>query len=207
MNNYPNPANYPSPGFDQPILSPDVDPDAGDLVSASFNADWIPALEGAMSTLTQPAAWVGTDDEKKLAMARAITLRAILAGAEVGTVPAPYWDTPEDADDEAPKDDQVWYGRMEGTTFVEDVGIWVITGFIAYSGQIGAAIAFKTFAPKFALAWKTGGIVGAIRVFIDGVDSGLLDTHSDTEGVLEQDFVGDPDLDEHDILQIVESLP
>lgn len=128
------------------------------------------------------------------------------AGCSVG-VPAPYWDTPEDADDEAPPDEQVWYGRMEGTTFVEDVSIWVITGFIAYSGNIGGAIAFKTFAPRFVLAWKQDGIAGAIRVFIDGVDNGLLDTNNATAGVVEHDYVGDPALEEHDILMVLESLP
>lgn len=126
---------------------------------------------------------------------------------EADDVPAPYWDDPEDADDELPAEEQIWYGRMEGTTFVEDVAIWVITGFIAYSGDIGAAIAFKTFAPRFVLAWKQDGIAGAVRVFIDGVDNGLLDTNSPTPGIIEKDFVGDPEIEEHDILMVLESLP
>lgn len=121
--------------------------------------------------------------------------------------PAPYWDTPEDVDSEEPPETQPWYGKMEGTTFVEDIGIWAITGFIAYSGQIGAAIAFKTFAPRFVLAWKQDGIAGAIRVFIDGVDNGLLDTNGIGEAIIEKDYIGDPDLDEHDILMVLESVP
>jgi hypothetical protein len=120
-------------------------------------------------------------------------------------VPAPYWDNPEDVDDEEPPDEQPWYGKMEGLDFVEEIGIWAITGFIAYSGQIGAAIAFKTFAPKFALAWKRGGVAAAIEVFVDGVSTGELEIGSG-EGIVEQNFIGDPELEEHDIRVVLNSV-
>lgn len=171
--------------------------------------DWVGLLLGAVKELTYEYNWYqwGALTTAEAAEAfKDIVTEAPYNLIEGGT-PAPYWDTPEDADDQEPADEQPWYGKMEGTTFVEDVGIWVITGFIAYSGQIGAAIAFKTFAPRFVLAWKQDGIAGAIRVFIDGVDNGLLDTYSDTPGVIEANYIGDPDLEEHDILMVLESVP
>lgn len=136
---------------------------------------------------------------------RAIVWEYFDASCGAGEVPAPYWDNPEDVDDEATPEEQPWYGRVEGLDFVEEIGIWAITGFIAYSGNIGAAIAFKTFAPKFALAWKRGGVAAAVRVFIDGVDTGTLEIGSG-EGIVEHDYIGDPDLDEHDIMVVLESV-
>lgn len=127
------------------------------------------------------------------------------SGCEV--VPAPYYDDPESADDAETTDEQPWYGEMEGLTFTENVAIWGITGFIAYSGQIGAAIAFKTFAPKFVLAWRKSGVGGAIRVFIDGIDQGLLDTYDPAGGVLEVPFDAGEAGVEHEIIQVLESVP
>jgi len=84
----------------------------------------------------------------------------------VSDVPAPYWDTSEDADDEASAESQTWYGEVTDAEadpaeleFVENVGIWVITGFIAYSGQVAAAIYFHSIAPRFVLAWRRGDVV------------------------------------------------
>lgn len=122
-------------------------------------------------------------------------------------VPAPYWDNAEDVDDEEPNSIQQWFGEMQGLDFVPQVGIIAITGFLMYSGQIGAAIKFVTFAPSFALAWKKDGVGGAIRVFVDEVDMGLLDTEGDPSEIIEKTFIGDPDLGSHVILQILEALP
>jgi len=125
------------------------------------------------------------------------------------TVPAPYWDDETDVDAEEPVEDQAWYGEAAGEplTFVERVGIWVITGFIAYSGQIGAAITFTTIAPRFVLAWKTGDLGGIIRIVIDSADAGTVDTYSASPGLLERDFVGDPEVENHTVLQVLESVP
>jgi hypothetical protein len=196
----------PVPSFRAPVPAPDVEPTDAPLVSVCFNYQWLPYVLGALTQLTLWSTWAGMDEEAPaLAMRRGASLIEAFALAydnaacPTDMVPAPYWEDAEDSDDEAPADAQVWYGKMEGTTFVEDIGIWAITGFIVYSGNIGAAIAFKAFAPRFVLAWKQDGIAGAIRVFIDGVDNGLLDTNGDPDVIVEKDYV--------DILMVLESVP
>lgn len=121
-------------------------------------------------------------------------------------IPTPYWDEATDLDDEESEETQSWYGIFDGT-FQETVENFVIAGFIAYSGQIGAAITFLTLAPRFRLAWKTGDLGGIIRVIIDGADAGTVDTFSATEGVLEKDYVGDPTETNHTIMMVLEELP
>ena len=128
-----------------------------------------------------------------------------LHSADLQETPTPFWDTPQDSDDELPADEQPWYGIFDGS-FHETLENFVIAGFIAASVQVGAAITFLTIAPKFRLAWKTGDVGGIIRIFIDSADAGTVDTYSASPGVLEKDFVGDPDNDEHLILMVLESL-
>jgi len=121
-------------------------------------------------------------------------------------VPTPFWDDATDLDDQEPAGEQQWYGIFDGT-FQETVENFVIAGFIAYSGQVGAAITFLTLAPRFRLAWKTGNLGGIIRVIIDGADAGTVDTFAATEGVLEKDYVTDPANTEHSILMVLEDVP
>jgi len=133
---------------------------------------------------------------------------ASLAESEllIGYASAPYWDDAESLDDELPEDQQPWYGLMQDTTFVENLAIWGISAFIAYSGQLGAAIQFLTFAPKFVLQWKKSGIGGAIRVFIDGIDNGLIDTYDTAGGIVEASYTPTVSAS-HTILQVLESIP
>jgi len=119
-------------------------------------------------------------------------------------VPTPYWDDEDNADDEEPVDTQTWYGIFDGT-FRETVENFVIAGFVAYGAGIGAAITFLTIAPQFRLAWKSGNLGGVIRIFIDARDMGTVDTHAATDGIIEQIFVGDPNLATHEVLMYLES--
>jgi len=171
--------------------------------------DWAQLILGSVQPLIFAYNWYewGTLTPEEAAEAFKLIVDNAPYNLIAGGTPAPYWDNPEDVDDQEPPDEQPWYGEMDGVTFVESIGIWAITGFIAYSGQIGAAIAFKTFAPRFVLAWKRDGIAGAIRVFVDGVDNGLLDTNGAPDTIIEHDYVGDPELEEHDILLVLESVP
>lgn len=121
-------------------------------------------------------------------------------------VPTPYWDEATDLDDTAPAETQTWYGIFDGT-FQETVENFVIAGFIAATGEIGGAVFFLTIAPKFRLAWKTGDLGGIIRVFVDAADMGTVDTYSATEGVLEKDYIGDPEVSEHEVMMVLEELP
>lgn len=176
------------------------------------SADYTGALLGALQPLTKAYNWyqwgVMTPQEAAdawydiIADAEAQNYEAI---CDPG-IPTPYWDDVTDLDDSEPPQEQQWYGIFDGT-FQETIENFVIAGFIAYSGQVGAAVTFLTLAPQFRLAWKTGDLGGIIRVIIDGADAGTVNTFATEEGVLERDYVGDPDEDEHRILMVLESVP
>lgn len=206
-NSYPNPDSYPAPSFKYPIPLPDVPPDEGDLLLVAYNPAWQPALMGAVAQLELPSTWQGDHDQVITALNEVSLLKWMLT-EPAGTqgVPTPYWDDQSDLDDQENPEEQQWYGIFDGT-FQETVENFIIAGFIAYSGQIGAAITFLTLAPRFRLAWKTGDLGGIVRVIIDGADAGTVDTFSATDGIIEQDFVGDPEEENHSILMYLESVP
>lgn len=174
--------------------------------------DYVGQLLGALHPLTKAYNWYYWGEMSPQEAADA--WYDIIAEAEEANfeaicdpgIPTPYWDDVADLDDQEQPIDQAWYGIFDGT-FQETVENFVIAGFIAYSGQIGAAVSFLTIAPRFRLAWKTGDLGGIIRVIIDGADVGTVDTFSAVEGVIEQDYVGDPELEEHQILYYLESVP
>lgn len=123
-------------------------------------------------------------------------------------VPTPFWDEGQDVDDQESAETQTWYGEVDDPgvpadeiSFVENAGIWVITGFIAYSGQIGAAIFFHTIAPSFVLAWHRGDVGEIWRIIVDSADFGTVNTAS----AAENDVVQKPILageGEHDIVLV-----
>jgi len=166
-------------------------------------------VDGALSELASPYNYEqsGTLTPEETAEYMAAMLVDFgLDPCSADTVPTPYWDDQSDLEDQEDTDEQQWYGIFDGT-FQETIENFIIAGFIAYSGQIGAAITFLTLAPRFRLAWKTGNLGGIIRVFIDGADNGTVDTFSATDGVLEKDFIGDPEVENHEILMVLESAP
>lgn len=175
--------------------------------------DYVGQLLGALYPLTQAYNWYFWGEMTPQEAADA--WYEIIAEAEERNfeaicddgVPTPYWDDVADLDDSLPPSEQIWYGTYDGTTFTETVENWVLAGFVAYAGGIGAAIKFLTIAPAFRLAWKKGDVGGIIRVFIDGADAGTVNTYSPTEGVIERDYVGDPDEEEHEIIMVLEELP
>jgi len=191
--------------FQEAVNPPLFAPDEGVQHQTRFALEWLPYLLGAASQLEMFTAWKGTPEEQQLAVDRASMLKDMLYRGG-GEIPTPYWDETSDLDDQESPAEQPWYGIFDGE-FHETIENFVIAGFLAYSGQIGAAVTFLTIAPKFRLAWKTGDFGGVIRVFIDALDAGTVDTYSDVEGTLEKDFTGDPDLDEHRILMVLESVP
>lgn len=169
---------------------------------------------GAVSALTSPHNWYrnGELTQQEAADAFADIMDTAYALSEVGAscpsgVPTPFWDTVTDSDDEYPPGELTpWYGVAIVTyasppevTFIEQLGIWTIAGFIAYSGQIGGAIAFLTIAPQFVIAFKTGDVGALIDLIVDSSRVGRYDTHSDTPGILRVPVHGDPDLEEHQI--------
>lgn len=221
-NFYPNGFNYPEPSFPQALTPPAVDPDDPDLemILVEYNPEWIEVLMAACDQLLQYAAWEGDHDAKILAVNRASNLKWILQNpAEVGErdYPAPYWDSEEDVDDEAPIEEQTWYGEVTNPTapaneltFVENAVIWIITGFIALvlspalPAGVAAGLAFRTLATRFTLAFRRGDIIEQIRIIIDAKDYGTVDTSTVAEGgIIEVNVDGLDEADFHDILLVV----
>lgn len=206
MNAYPNDGNYPLPSFDQPVQSPDVDPNAGDLVSASFNAAWIPVLEGALSALMLPSTWEGTDSDKILAIQRAAILRELLSTAAPAEVPAPYWEDAISADDQMPEDTQIWYGYVSEGNFIEDAGVFLISNFLAATVSEKAAVLYATHQRKIRLAFLDGGEGNVVRVYANDILAAVVEMFGTGE-VREIDVITGYVDDAVEILQVLDTVP
>lgn len=194
-----------------------------DLACRTFrvpaNDEWLGVLMGAVELLTHDYAWYNWGElsiEDTVDAWYAIVQQSYAESfAETcPTVPAPYWDTSDDVDDSLPDDSESWYGEVtdpdaapDELDFVENAAIWLFTGFIAYSGNIGAAIFFHTIAPKFVLAFKKGDVRQIIRIVIDAVDYGTVDTDDYADEIITQVVVGDPEIEGHDITLVQMALP
>ncbi len=222
QNALPLPGNFGEVSFPQELIPPDVDPNDPDLemILVEYNPAWTKVLMAACDQMTQFPSWQGDSDEKKLAVNRAILLKIQLQQpVEVGErdMPAPYWDSDEDVDDEEPVETQEWYGMVtnpsapaDELTFVEDATIWIISAFIALvlapalPAGVAAGLAFRTLATRFTLAFRRGDIIEQIRIIIDAKDYGLVDTSTVSEGeIIELQVNGLDDADFHDILLVV----
>jgi len=181
-------------GFPTPNAPPDL---IGCRVFAiPSDEEWFALFMAAVERLTQEWAWYknGTMTQAEAAAAWSdIIDRAYevsLTGQCGETVPTPYWDegTADDADDTEDVLMQVWYGQIVTTSsllmsedvelsFLDNVGIWLIAGFIAYAGMPAAAIAFVPVARRFVLYFKmspTGAIVNILADFLHIAD---IDTY------------------------------
>jgi len=219
--NYPNGFNYPEPSFPQALTPPAVDPDDPDLemLLVEYNPAWTEVLMAAVDQLLLYSTWEGDHDDKILAVNRASNLKWLLQEPVdiAEEVPAPYWDTDEDVDDEEPATDQEWYGMVtnptapaDELTFVENAVIWIFTGFIALvlapalPVGVAAGLAFRTLAARFTLAFRRGDIIEQIRIIIDAKDYGTVNTGDVAVGeVIEIKVNGLEDLEAHDILLVV----
>jgi hypothetical protein len=220
QNEYPNPDNFPEVSFPEEVTPPDIDPDEGETLLYAYNPAWSKVLAAACDQMLLPSSWIGTHDEKLLAMERALSLKIQLQEpVDVGErdYPAPYWDSDEDVDDEMPAEDQDWYGMVtnpdaaaDELTFVENAVIWIITGFIALvlspalPAGVAAGLAFRTLATRFTLAFRRGDIIEQIRIVIDAKDYGTVNTGDVAEGeIIEIEVNGLDEADFHDILLVV----
>lgn len=218
-NFYPNGDNYPVVSFPQELIPPDEDaddPDAETLI-IEYNPAWTPVLLAAADQLMQYSTWEGDHDAKILAVNRASVLKWLLQHpADVAELsyPTPYWDSETDVDDQLPADEQDWYGYVtdpdsnpDEITFVQSAVIWILTGFVALvlspALPVGAAaaIAFRTFANRFTLAFNRGDIGEQFRVIIDAADYETVDTSGMAVGdIVEIDINGLPEDEFHDIV-------
>jgi len=186
MNAYPNADNYLSPSFNDTVIAPSVDPDEGALIAVAYNPAWQKILLGAATQMLQYAAYAGTDDEKKLAVARATTLMVLLQN-DISSVGTPFWDDESDVDDQEPVATQPWYGEVTNPEapageldFVENVALWIVTGLVAIAtfevGGVAPALAFHTTVEKFIILQKRGDAAATIRFVVDGEDAKFVNT-------------------------------
>jgi len=219
MFNANNPLPFPKGSFNQKVVPPDDDPDAGEQTSVCFSLAWLPYVLGALDQLLLPYQWEGDTATIQLAQDRANLLKQLFATPVCATemVDTPYWDDSEDVGDEASIDEQTWYGEVtnptappDELTFEENALVWVFTGLLAIATpEVGfaPAIAFHTIAPRFIIAQKRGDFATIIRIVLDGADIAHVDTSSSAPGdIIEIPVVGDESLDAHDLL-VINTLP
>lgn len=212
-------SGFPVQGKPGRYLTPDDVPETRlcRVFSIPDSAQWLGTFMGALLPLIDPETWQqgGTLTPDEAAdEALEIIWQAYSPYAQSPTcfsVPTPFWDEAQDVDDQVGVDDQIWYGEVDDPdappdeiNFIDNAAIWVITGFIAYSGNIGAAIAFNTVAPRFVLAWRRGDVAEVIRVIIDAADYGTVDTSTVAAGeIIELSILpADQELTSHDILLV-----
>jgi hypothetical protein len=197
------------------FLTPDAAPD--DLLCRSFSipndSRWLGNFMGALLYLCESENWTLygnlTPDESAAAY-QDIFDQGFFGTNSCEMTPAPYWDEASDVDASDPSDAQPWYGVVEdilappdGITFEENAAIWIFTGFIAYSGEVGAAIYFRTIAPKFVLAFKRQDVGETLRVILDAQDYGTADLSTVGVGeILNFPVVANPATDTHDLYVI-----
>lgn len=219
-NLFPSDFNFPVPSFNQGVTPPDVDPDEGETILVAYNPEWSPVLAAACNQLNQYSSWLGTHDEKVLAVQRAHNLKYdLMTPVDIPEkeYPAPYWDEEEDVELEEPEESQAWYGQVadagappDEMTFSQNAVIWLFTGFVVIAtapsgvGAVAAAVAFRTLATRFVLAFNKGDIREQIRVIVDAKDYGQVDTDDIPDGeTMEMNVDGLDDLEGHDILLVV----
>lgn len=171
------------------------------------STQWLSVFMGALLPLVDPASWqqYGTLTPQEAADAALNVIWEAYAN-DVGICAAiepPYWDSAANVADELPEgEDQPWYGFREGDVFIERIADWIIAGFIAYAGRPDAAVWFLTIAPQFRLAFKTGDIGGIVRVIIDAVEIGRVNTYSASPGFAYFDVITADEEDDH-VLELV----
>ena len=218
-NLFPGDFNFPVPSFNHPVTAPDVDPDEGTTILVAYNPDWSPVLAAAVNQLLQYASWSGDHDTLILATERAANLKMQLMNpiyVPERDWPAPYWDDEVTVEDEAPAEDQEWYGQVEDEdapademTFQQNAVIWLLSGFVAIAsspsgpGAVAAALTFRTVAKKFVMAFNRGDVGEQFRIIINQTDYAEVDTTGYDTGdqidVIDDDL---PDAENYEILII-----
>lgn len=171
----------------------------------------IEAVGGALALLGEDENWEQFGDmtvEETTQIMREMLIRWYDDACEPATVDTPYWDDASDVDDELSDVEQPWYGKVENAsvppdelTFIEDATIWIFTGLLAVATVEAAfvpAIAFRTIAPKFVVAIRTGDFGRIIRLFVDGSEAARVEDDGSGD-IINMPVVGDPALETHQI--------
>lgn len=206
---------YPIPSFRVPVPAPDVEPTDAPLVSVCFNYSWLPYVLGALQQLTLQSTWSGFfDPPDALAMRRGASLVQQFALAyddlacPVGDVPAPYWEDGNEADDTMPAETQIWYGYVSEGNFIEDIGVFLVSNFLAAAISEKAAILYATNERKIRLSFfNGGGVPGVIKVYANEILAQVVNLTGDTDEVIDVDVLTGYTDEAVEILQILDSVP
>lgn len=164
---------------------------------------------GALWELANEEAWQAYGDMTPAEAAEMMQtiLWDVMLGEDVCAIAeTPYWDTAANVDDTLPEGSETWYGQIvpamgflgsDDLTFIDNLGIWAIAGFIAYAGLPGAAIAFIPVAQRFVLAFKQHDLGGIIKVLVDFAEIAEIDTYGVGEAILNLNVVMPDDDDPH----------
>ncbi len=204
-------------GYPAPFSIPDETACRTFRIPASDdNGEWLALVMGLMMTLAIPENWIqfeGAIEREEAADRWQEMINDAYADAELAcpitTVDTPYWDDATDVDDEMEIDEQPWYGKVEDPsvppddlTFIEDATIWAFTGLLAVATipEVGLApaIAFRTIAPKFVVAIRTGDLGRIIRLFVDGSEAARVEDDGSGD-IVEMPIAADPDIETHQI--------
>lgn len=146
--------------------------------------------------------------EECAALCYEIYVKYLGASVAERSVPAPYWDSETDVDDELSVGVQPWYGVVEDffapideITFTENAAVWAITGFVAYAAGIPAAVTFRTVARNFIIAVQREDVGEAVRIVVNGVQETRIDTTPYTAGdIIEVPIAAVEEADFYDII-------
>ena len=199
-------------------LTPDTEDALADLVCRRILVPDSPAfresVNGALLELTYSWNWeqYGTMTPEEAASAMLEIYNDYMLNGECTSseIPTPFWDSGDDLDDEAPPATESWYGYVDDVDaspetigFFESVSIWAITGLLAISGNVGAAILFNTTAPRFHLAMRAGDVGEIIRILFDAEEKARIDTSEyDAGEVIRVPIIGDESLSTHQLIII-----
>lgn len=148
--------------------------------------DWLGIFNAAILTLTQPYNYEQLHDtdltpDECAALAMQIYADYLLTNA-CAAKPAPYWDDPE-------ADDAITGESNPEFPFYHPIEDWIIAGFVAYAGGIGAAITFLTIAPQFRLAFQKHDLGGIVKIFMDAIELGEIDTYAPAPSIVNFDVI------------------
>lgn len=199
QNIYPDPDNYPTTSFPQPVPPPLVDPDdEGTIITVQYSWQWREVLLAAVDQLINPATWLGDSDEIKLALNRATNLKDLLANPRYSDL-APYWDSENGSDlDGAPDEDDgsPWYYHIyePSETFQENLEDWFIGAFVGAIAGASNAIVFLTLARKFRLQFKADPYGGIVDILLNSEHYASVDTYAPSPTIISYNVIAPDDL-------------
>jgi len=128
------------------------------------------------------------------------------SGCATGVV-APYWEDGESADDVVPADDQHWYGYISEGNFIEDVGVFAISNFLASTLGEKAAVLYATNERKIRLSFfNGGGVPGVIKVYADDILAQTVNLTGDADEIIDVDVITGYVDEAVEILQVLDSV-